>query len=273
MKKVGWSMLWATIKQLAAELLLPAVCAAVATAYQYHAAPGGIPAAWQAKPVFDHASAYFLKLFFFGAFFAYFLRAMKTVRDRRNHDSVIKRQEAVLTRLEALSTDLSGHTTGGNGFCYVWSIQTRNGEIVALDIAIDGNFALREVSIGVTSLESAKQRLRASMQTGDIQHALQSDHNFKLTIVTPNQILSLPCRIPLTGAVSRYWVRWNAANGHWTQQLEIDANASRDRVVRTRVHRQDHSMFFSPKDTVQDEDAWNWDDSPDSADASSAPRT
>lgn len=245
-----------TAKQLASELLLPAVCAFIATAYQYSTSPNGFIGELGSKPVFEQLSAYFLKLFYWGAFFAYALRAMKAVRDRRNHDTVIQKQQAVLDRLESLAADLVGYSTGGDGYCYIWNVRHNGAQITRVEIMIAGNFALLDVSCGINSLASMAQRREQLQTTGNPHFLLGSDHTLSFPTLPKNVIWTVECNIPLQGPISRYFIRWKAKNGSWVQRLEVDARQRVPRPVRIFVNREDGVAIKYPQDAVLDLDEW-----------------
>lgn len=236
------------VKQLASDLLLPALCALAATLWEYHGSDVGLYGSLE-KPAFDQLSAYFLKLFYWGAFFAYGLRALKVVRDRRNHASVIEKQEAVLTRLQSIATDLEGLSTGGSGHCFVWNVRHNGSSITTLEISVVGDFAMQEVSLGVNSVAASRQFLQQTQATGDTRYIFQQQHSFLLGFLRPNQILSVSCNIPLQGPTSRYWLRWSARNGTWTQKLEVDATRPSHSPTRTVVYGHDNAKFSHPEGT------------------------
>lgn len=246
------------IKQLASDLLLPALCALAATFWEYHRNAAGIYGSL-AQPVFDQLSAYFLKLFYWGAFFAYGLRALKVVRDRRNHASVIGKQEAVLARLQSIATDLEGHSTGGNGHCFVWNVRHNGSSITSLEISVVGDFAMQEVSVGINSVAASQQGIRKVQATGDTRYFFQREHSFVLGFLRPNQILTVPCNIPLQGPTSRYWLHWSARNGTWTQKVEVEVDATQPSHSSTRsvVHGHDQATFSHPEGTNLDGHHWN----------------
>lgn len=236
-----------TAAQLAAELILPAICALIATIYEYASSTQGLQGTLTSKSGFDILAAYFLKLFYWGAFFAYVLRAMKTVRDRKNHATVVQKQEAVLARMESLTRDLVGHSTGGDGHCYIWNVRHDGSNITSLEIAVVGDFAIQNVAIGLSSIASTKEGFQKMKATGNLQHFFRSDFSWKLDFLRPSMIHSVPCKIPLLGEVSRYFVRWQARNGNWSQKLEVDARNLVPRPVRTVVITDDNNKISDPK--------------------------
>lgn len=244
------------VKQLASDLLLPAICALGATLWEYHKSDTGLNASL-GRPVFDQLSAYFLKLFYWGAFFAYGLRALKVVRDRRNHASVIEKQEAVLTRMQSIATDLEGHATGGSGHCFVWNVRHNGSFITSLEISVVGTFAMQDVSLGINSMAAAKRLFQQTQSTGDTRYIFQCEHTFSLPFVRPNQILSVSCNIPLQGPTSRYMLRWSARNGIWTQKVEVDATLASHRTMKTVVYSHDNTKIADPAGTELETPEWH----------------
>jgi len=135
--------------------------------WEYHRSADGLHS-FVTRPAFDQLSAYFLKLFYWGAFFATAQRSWKVVKDRRNHASVMQKQEDALERLQAIATDLAGHATGGAGHCFIWNVRHNGMAITNLEISVVGDFAMQQVSMGITSMEAAKRNFQKTKQTGNV---------------------------------------------------------------------------------------------------------
>lgn len=277
MDKAKLQYLKDTFKQLISELLFPAACALIATVYQYSTSPHGFLTELGAKSAFEQLSAYFLKLFYWGAFFAYAIRAMKAVRDRKNHDTVmqkqqvvldrldsnqknqevvIQKQQAALDRLDSLAVDMVGYSTGGNGYCYIWNVSHNGSQITRVEIMTVGDFAMLDVSCGINSLASMAQRRVQLKATGNPHFLLGSDYSFSFPSLPKNVIWSVECNIPLQGSISRYFIRWQARNGSWVQRLEVNALVRVLRPVRSFVNREDGIAIQYPQDAVLDLDDW-----------------
>lgn len=158
--------------------------------------------------------------------------------------------------MESLATDLAGHATGGAGHCFIWNVRHNGMVITSLEISVVGDFAMQQVSMSITSMPEAKRNYQKMQATGDTNHLFRSEYSTSFAFLRPNQIVSFPCNIPLHGPISRYFVRWGARNGSWTQKVEVDGADASPRPMKTVVYSHDNAKVSDPEGTELDTQEW-----------------
>lgn len=232
-----WSLVGATWLRVINELWLPAVGALLAMYWENRT---------QSISSFDWLAGYFTKLFFFGAFFRYWQVARKLVVDERNHDKIVGKQDQVLTRLEAVGQKLEGLTTGGNGYAYIWDVQTNDSGIDSLYVTQVGDYPMHDIELRIVTREKAVGRHSDYKSTGDINSLLAADYAYSLPILHPKTMKVIPCNIMLVrGADTYVYVEWTARNGAWTEMLYLSWVNNKWRCGSKVWHRNDGESKIS----------------------------
>lgn len=218
-----WPLFQATFWRVLTELWLPAIGALLAMLWDSRT---------HSISIFDWGAGFFTKLFFFGAFFRYWQVARKLVIDEQNHHKVVGKQDQVLTRLEAVGQKLEGLATGGDGYAYVWDVQTdAKGCVNTLFAHLAGAYPLHDIQVRITTRQTLAGRFESYKKTANIASLLTSDFTHSLTILQPNTMQVIPCNIVLTPGIDTYvQLNWSARNGSWSERLYLAWIENRWRV-------------------------------------------
>jgi hypothetical protein len=149
-----------------------------------------------------------------------FIRVRKQSHVESNLQAIQTRLEGLLSRLEARTTEIVAHITGGNSFCYVRlfniSGQTNMTQLIVIN---GGAHTVFDAQVRVTDLECFEK----SVASKGVIPLMSCNSSFPVpSMITANHAAGPIGTLSLAdGAVRRFNIFWSARNGDWVQLLRL----------------------------------------------------
>lgn len=208
-----------TFKQLFIEFWVPVVGAVVWTFLHWYSGTGAT-SGWQ-KTTLGLVGAFAPAFFFFSFLTGQWFRVRKQQKVEGGLVSVETRLQGLLNTLEERTSELTGHLTGGDSYCYFQPIIGAEG-ILNLMAINGGRFRLEEIHARIVDIDLMTHLIDTS------QHPLAGDQYINIGSLGPSRCTYFQAIKVFNGADSvRLNVFFNARNGNSTQSLrfvKVDGN-------------------------------------------------
>lgn len=239
--------------------------------------------------------AFFTTLFFVSSYFFVFQRAKKAVIDEMNHDLVGRKQDDVIERLkqltvdlgnrqtlllnklEAITLDLEGNSTGGDSIAYISKIEPLQFQesadekspkevriLITVGYTVVGKYPIRDLVLELTDADLFDLRFQFANSSGGM-----STHELT-AVMRPEQTIHIGYELPLSDSIENVKsvkildiavpflpfhknkislnCTWKAFNGTWNQFIQFKVVDGQWQYA-SRVHKgsEDIHVFHSKK--------------------------